>query len=286
MDTTKPEAPKKDKLQNDASTELDSANAQSHPATIRKWFFYILIVGLIVSAVISIIAVLIGEINDVVTRALWTTFIMVLHSLIAVGLLSISTNKRNPNADEVALNILVGLTIASFVSSALGTWGVLSGAVVSDLYKLIFYALFADLLIFILLHSRMTDRAIARSAMASIGITVAFFIYLIPNVFTNSLNYTLPDIYNRGVAAFSILLSTAVVITIVFHWIYRIKHADELESQANAGQADAQLSEGSTPKQTMPLWAKVVLIVVGIVFGLPIVIGVLGGLLALLTRAL
>lgn len=253
----------------------EAETRHSRATTIRKWFLYILIGGLIVSAVISIAAVLIGEINDVVARSLWTTFIMVAHSLIAVALISAATHERNSTADEVALNVLVGLAIASFVTAALGIWQVLSGAVVGDLYRLMFYALFADLLIFGLLHSRFTDTAIAQSAKVSIGITVAFFLYLIPSVFSNSLNYTLPDIYGRGVAAFSILLSTSVLITIIFHWVYAMKHRDERIRERAEAVAVAQAAGVPAP-QPMPVWLKVLLIVIVAVFGLPIVFAILG----------
>lgn len=255
-------------------------------STIRKWFFYILIGGLIISAVISIIAVLIGEVNDVVARSLWTTVIMVVHSLIAVALLTAASNEKNSTADEVALNVLVGLTVASFVTAALGTWEVLSGAVVGDLYRLMFYALFTDVLIFILLHSRFSDSAIARSAKVSIGITVAFFIYLIPSVFTGSLDYVMPDIYNRGIAAFSILLSTSVVITIIYHWVYTLKHRDErVREQAEAIARGEQAPVVAAPVNSpMPTWLKVLLIVIVAIFGLPILLGVLGGIILTMSR--
>ena len=264
-------------------TQEVMATPHSRSTTICKWFFYILIGGLIVSAVISIMAVLVGEINDVVARSLWTTFIMVVHSLIAVALISAATNARNSVADEVALNVLVGLVIASFITAALGIWEVFSGAVVGDLYRLMFYALFSDLLIFGLLHSRFSDTAIARSAKISIGITVAFFLYLIPSVFSNSLNYTLPDIYGRGVAAFSILLSTSVVITIIFHWVYAMKHRDEKDHERAEAIAAAQASGVPAP-QPMPVLLRVLLIVIVAVFGLPIVLGILGTLLLTFSR--
>lgn len=289
-DTTK----EKDTTQTDAQVVVEAPKEQvvvvqesethhSRATTIRKWFFYILIGGLVVSAVISIAAVLVGEINDVVARSLWTTFIMVVHSLIAVALISAATNERNSTADEVALNVLVGLAIASFITAAFGIWEVFSGAVVGDLYRLMFYALFADLLIFGLLHSRFSDTAIARSAKVSIGITVAFFVYLIPSVFSNSLNYTLPDIYGRGIAAFSILLSTSVVITIIFHWVYAMKYRDQ-RIKERAEEIAAAQAAGVPVAQPMPVWLKVLLIVIVAVFGLPIVLGILGTIFITLGR--
>lgn len=247
----------------------------------RKWFFYILIGGLVVSALISIIAVLIGEINDVVMRSLWTTVIMVVHSLVVVGFLSAASNNKNSLADEVILNTLITLTVASFMTSILGTWEVFSGEMVADLYQLYFYALFASILIFCLLHARLSDAATALSAKASIGIAVAFVLYLIPSVFDNTT--ILPDMYYRGIAAFAILLSTTVVITVIYQWVYAIKHRDLLARERAAAIAKRH-EETSVVGTPMPTVVKVLLIVVAIVVGAPIVFGLLIGIIGALVR--
>jgi hypothetical protein len=265
----------------DVKTEPVEVQKATRSALVRKWFFYILIGGLIVSALISIIAVLIGEVNDVVMRALWTTVIMVVHSLVVVGFLSAASNNKNSLADEVILNTLITLTVASFMTSVFGTWEVFSSEMVADLYQLYFYALFASILIFCLLHARLSDPATAISAKASIGIAIAFVLYLIPSVFDNTT--VLPDMYYRGIAAFAILLSTTVVITVIYQWVYAIKHRDELASERAAAMATRHEASAEV-RSSMPTAIKVLLIVVAVVFATPIVFGLLLALLGALVR--
>lgn len=242
-------------------------------ATIRKWFFYTLIGGLVVTAIISIIAVLIGGINDVVARSLGTTAVMVVHSLIAVALLSVSTDDTHSKASNISLNVLVGLTIASFIASVLGIWEIVDGAIIGNIFQLLFYALFADVLLYGLLRSRFTDKAIATSAYVSIWTTVVFYVYLIPSVFADDMNVVLPDIYNRGMAAFSILLSTAVVVTVIFHWVYNLKHRDQLIQERAEVFNKGEVSQEARPQMSTGL--KVFLIIIAVLFGIPIALGIL-----------
>lgn len=262
-------------------TESMEVQKGMRSAQVRKWFFYILIGGLIVSALISIVAVLIGEINDLVARSLWTTVIMVAHSLVAVGFLSAASNSKNSDADEVVLNTLITLTVASFMTSVLGTWQVFSGDIVGDLYQLYFYVLFASILVFGLMHARFSDKATALSAKASIGITVTFVTYLIPSVFDNA--RVLPDVYYRGIAAMAILLSTTVVLTIIYQWVYAIKNRERLagERAKAMAQRHAAALEG---RPSMPMPVKVLLIVIAVLFAAPIMFGLLLGLLGALVQ--
>lgn len=265
----------------DVTVKPVEVQKDSPSVQVRKWFFYILISGLVVSAVISIVAVLIGEFNDLVARSLWTTVIMVIHSLMVVGFLSAASNTKNSTADEVILNTLIGVTMASFITSVLGTWEVFSGEIVGDLYQLYFYVLFASILVFGLLHARFSDKATALSAKASIGITAAFVTYLIPSVFDNG--HMLPDAYYRGVAAMAILLSTTVVLTVIYQWVYAIKNRDKLAAERAEAMAKRH-ADASGVRTSMPTAIKVLLIVIAVIFATPIVFGLLLALLGSLMR--
>ena len=61
---------------------------------LRLAFLYVLIGGLILSALISVFGILIGEFNSVIQKALLTTFIFVSHSLIVLALVSADTKNQ------------------------------------------------------------------------------------------------------------------------------------------------------------------------------------------------
>jgi len=271
---------KKDTTLNPA-TDTPVEEPKKRSAQLRKWFFYILIGGLVVSALISIVAVLIGEINDVVARSLWTTVLMVVHALVGVGFLSAASNSKNSTADDVMLNTLVGLTVASFITAVLGTWEVVPGDIIGDLYQLYFYVLLASILVFCLLHARFSDAATALCAKISIGTTLAFLIYLVPSAFDNT--NSLATMYYRGVAAFAILLSTLVIVTVIYQWVYAIKNRDRLAQERAQAIAEGR-SDVPAPSSSMPTPVKVVLIVIGVLFGAPLAFGLLIGIIGAFAR--
>lgn len=249
---------------------------KSSMGQFRKWFFYILIGGLVVSAVIAIIAVLVGEMNELVIRSLGTTLIMAFHAAVGVGFFAAASNSKNSAADDVVYNTLIGLTVASFITSVLSIWEVITGPIVSNLYELYFDAFLASVLVFCLLHARMSDPATGMSAKISIGTTIAFLAYLIPGIFAET--GSLPAVYDRGVAAFAILLSTSVVITLIFHWVYAIKHRDEIEAERAARAKDTKGWHSLHPL------LKVLVVLVTIFIAMPVVIVLLAALVGVFAR--
>lgn len=232
----------------------------------RKYFLYVLIGGVIVSALISIIAILIGEINDYIARALWTTLLMVVHAMIALAFISVSGNQRT-RGQEIVVNTLFGLTIASFFTSTLGVWDVISGEVTGNLYQVYFNTLIAAFVVQALLSVKLIDKLTNRFMQAAIGLTVTMWAYLIPSAFDDSYPKVLPGVYYRGIAALGIALGTTIVLVVIFHKLHLAKHP-ELKAVAPA-----------TPKAGgMPIW----LIVILCILGLPFAIGILSMLFGVL----
>lgn len=248
-----------------AATHSGSAGHDASKARFRKYFLYILISGVVVSALISIVAILVGEINDYIARALWTTVSMVVHAMIALAFMS-ATSKNRTTGQELVLNTLFSITIASFFTSTLGLWDVISGQTVVDFYQLYIYALFAVLIIQMLLSVNVVDKITNKFMQVAIGITVVLWAYLIPSVFDNDYPKTWPEIYYRGIAAIGILLGTTLVLVAIFHKLYFTKHP-ELRAAAAAKKSGG-----------MPVWLIVVLCVIGV----PMALGYLGAILSAL----
>lgn len=246
--------------QNPAQPVADDGKRQ-----FRKYFLYVLIGGVIISALISVVAILIGEVNDYISRALLTTLSMVIHAMIALAFMS-ATNHTHSRGQELVINTLFGITIASFFTSTLSIWKVIDGQTTTDFYQLYFYALIAAFIIQAMLSVNVIDKITANLMRAAQWMTVGMWVYLIPSVFDNSYPKSWPEIYYRGIAALGILLGTTLILVVIFHRLYVTKHPE--------------LKVPGTPKAGgMPVWLIVLLCVVGgpMVLGyLSAIIGVLG----------
>lgn len=231
----------------------------------RKYFLYVLIVGVIISALISIIAILIGEVNDYISRALQTTLSMVIHAMIALAFMS-TTNRTRSRGQELVINTLFGITIASFFTSTLSIWQVISSQTTIDFYQLYLYALIAVLIIQAMFSVNVIDKTTANLMRTAQGMTVAMWVYLIPSVFDDNIPKSMPELYYRGIAALGILLGTVLILVVIFHRLYIAKHPElKLVGNAKAG--------------GMPLWLIVLLCVVcaPVVFGyLAVILSALG----------
>lgn len=215
--------------QSDTTAIPDVVQPLSSPEpafNLNKYFLYTLVAGLIVSALISVVAVLIGEFNSTVTRALGTTVSMVMHTLVALFLISIN-NKETKHGGSFVINTMILITVASFITSVLTTWDVMGGQIVGDLYLIYFYTFCASLWSRLLLYvgNNILDKATHVTSNVAIGFTVFLYLLLIPSTVTHYPN-TLPDFYYRTMAATAILLATTSVLTTVFHRIHVFKHPE------------------------------------------------------------
>jgi hypothetical protein len=202
---------------------------------IKKYFLYVMIGGLIISAAISIGAVLIGEFNDFISKALFTTLSIVFHSLIALAFVSINVKHRT-KADEIIVDTLFSITVASFATSVLAIWQVVTGPIVGHLYLVFLYVLIAAGLCRALLQANRIDNNTRNLANSSVAITIFLLLFLMPSVFIEY-PYTLPDIYYRGIAATAILLGTTSILTAILDRLYLNKHPELHTTDKNEKQS-------------------------------------------------
>jgi hypothetical protein len=87
---------------------------------IKKAFLYILVGGLGLSALISISAILVGEFNSVVAKALFTTLIFVSHSLIVLGI--VLADRNNKIGKALLPTVILSVVIANMITTSFGTW--------------------------------------------------------------------------------------------------------------------------------------------------------------------
>ncbi len=180
----------------------------------RKYFLYIVIAGLVISALISVVAVLVGEFNEFVAKSLATTFLCVGHALLFL-LLTTKPAAKQKTSDAIIVNTMLGIAVISFIVSILGTWQLVDGMTVYRVYVVLFYTFTLCVLAKALLSVDTTDTVVRPLAYTSLGFGSALYLLLIPTVFLDS-TFNLPELYYRLLSAVAILLGTCSVLTAVF----------------------------------------------------------------------
>lgn len=216
---------------------------------VKKYIMYVLIGGLVLSALISIVAVLVGEFNDTVGRAFGTTITIMVHSLL--GLLFLSVKRSRNLSGAVLINTTFTLIVASMITSIIGIWDIIPGRIVGDLYSMYFLTIVAALIIAGLIATHIKDKVVGGLAWGASGTVVVAFVSLVPWVFAEFPS-SLPQFYFRVVAALFILAATVTILTVIFDRLFAIKHP-ELKAPANPN--------------AMPLWVKILLGFLIFVFG-------------------
>lgn len=251
-----------------ANSEMQAFNSpeMSHEPTkqkelnphsnFNKYFLYTIVGGLVISAMISVIAVLFGGFNVALGRALGTTVSMVMHTLFL--LLLISTNRNTGRDSRFILNILVLIAVASFITSILAIWEIIKGQPVQDLYNVYWYSFLASLWIQLLLiiGSNVRDKVTRIITQIAIGFTVLLWLLSMPAIFTHYPD-KLSEFHLRSIAATVIVLATASILTTVFHRIYLFKNPEINKESNTVGNRD------------------IVLAVLVVVIGLPVAITVI-----------
>ena len=200
------------------------ATSQSH---IWRMFLAIIAGGLIISAIISVAAILFGGANGVVAKSLLTTLSVVIHSLVALALLQATPVGQKP---RFIVQVVFATTIGSLIASVVGTWEIVDNATTGNFYQLFMYMLLCGSVAELLFLASKDDSLTRSVKYVSIALDALLLIYLVPWIFFEK-TLELPDLYYRGIAAISILLGTTAILTAIAHMLYRAKHPKQQTAQ-------------------------------------------------------
>lgn len=89
---------------------------------LKFYFLYVLVGGLVLSALISVGAILIGEFNQSVQRALFTTLVLMVHSLLALAV--IGADKNNQLGRQLLPTVILTTVVANMFTSVFGIWNI------------------------------------------------------------------------------------------------------------------------------------------------------------------
>ncbi len=185
---------------------------------LRKYFVYILVGGLIISALVAIIAVLIGNMSGLVGKSIATVAIIIFHSLLALGFISITSTKQPNKGSAIVIDTLFGITVLSLITAMLGVWEVVTdGEFIFRQYSVFFAAFITSLVIYGLFQATEKDKSTSISRNTAIGSSITSFALLLPVLYDIG---TLPEFYYRVLTAVNIVVGVSIVITVIFHWYY------------------------------------------------------------------
>lgn len=204
--------------------EKDAISPQpSDNKDYKKYFLFVLVGGLVLSCIIAVVAVLVGEFNEVTWRALLTAGSIVFHALIALMFYSMPGGVVQRKINEVYINIILAIVVASFATTVLSLWEILTAGIAGDLYAIYFYTFVFSTLIRMILRATRDSTATRVLADTSTGMSVLLYLMLLPPLFTDYPN-TLPEFYYRAMSAVAIILGTTSVLSAVFNRLYISKH--------------------------------------------------------------
>lgn len=192
--------------------------------TLKKSAIQIMLASLIGAAGIAVFAVLIGEFNDVLGKALLTLFLVTLHALLSLAYIDHSS-KRTSQTLTFFSNTIFVLLVLSFITSVFGVWGLFPGEMVGRLYGTYFVIAFAAL------HGEMLYGVTGKtSGVDKIVYTNYIFMALViglllPIIWVDSEYFG--DFYYRGLAAAGIVDATLTIVAVILHKLYLQKHPEE-----------------------------------------------------------
>ncbi len=221
----------------------------------KKFFLFNLIGGLVISSLVAVITIIIGEFNEITWRVLLTLLMVIIHSLVSLAFIWDDTKHDTFNRLTFFTNILFLIIVMSFVTSILGIWWILGKTLVWKLYQTFFIfgfaALHSDILSKTLHKETYLDRIVYFNYIF-IAIVVVMFV---PIIYIENSFKVLGEIYYRFLAAAGIIDGTLSILTIIFYKLYMHKHPQEKNALNWEEQGDLRIQ-----KKGMSVWVWILII--------------------------
>jgi hypothetical protein len=196
-------------------TLAKTTTTPSRLTKIKTAFLYVLIAGLAAAALVSVIALLVGQFNSAIAKSLGTIFILFTHSLLILAVLW--ADRLNQVGRAILPTAIVVLVFANMISLILGTWEIISAETAWRATGLYFLIIGAVFVMTGLLKLRIAHQATQIALYTSIGFIAATVGALAPWVL--DVLGRVDPLYFRIVAALSILATTSLIIGIIIRGI-------------------------------------------------------------------
>lgn len=205
-----------------AAPTVDPAH-KSKLGTLKLAFLYVLIGGLVISALISVVAILIGEFNSIISKAITTTVSLVVHS--SLMLLIILADKNNQLGKSVIPTSFLVVVIANMITSSLGIWGVWGDDLSWRFVNVYAFLIGIAFMIAGLLRMRIQKQLMQTLSYTSIGLVILLGLIFTPWILFFDASWV-NEAYYRIISATAILAVTSVVITSIVNRILVSQHKE------------------------------------------------------------
>lgn len=193
---------------------------------LKKLSIKIMIGSLIAAAGLAVVAVLLGELNDILVRALATLGIVALHALASLAYIGNTTDAaEEKQKDELSFfrNTVFTILVLSFFTAVFGVWEVITGEIVGKLYLTYGVLVFASLHGEMLAATTKKDTTIDKIVYSNY-IFMAIVIGMLLPLIWFAPDVEFDDFYYRLLAAAGIIDATLTILAVILHKIYLQKH--------------------------------------------------------------
>lgn len=223
-------------------TGTETVKSFSKADRFKRSFFQVLIGCLIGAAAIAVIAILVGNFNDTLARALGTIAMVALHAVLSFSYIT-ETEKRDKKdggrSIELFSNTVFVLIVVSFITSIFAIWQLLAGSLTLKLYMsygvLLFATLHADVLYRIRGFENRINIVVTTNYFFMATVVAMLFIV----IFSNNPS-DLGEFYYRLLAATGIVDATMTITAIIMHKMYLQKHPVLASTAAQAATAQSK----------------------------------------------
>lgn len=194
---------------------------------LKLAFLYVLVGGLVISALISVVAILIGEFNSTISKAIYTTVSLVIHS--SLMLLVVLADKNNQLGKSIVPTTFLVAIVANMITSSLGLWDVLSDDISWRMVNVYAFLIGITFLVDGLLRLRLQKQGMQMLSYVSIGLVLLLAACFTPWILFFDASW-MNDVYYRIIGATAILAVTAVVVTSIVNRILVSQHPELVKS--------------------------------------------------------
>jgi len=237
-------------------------------AEFKKFFLFNLIGSLIISALVAVVTVLIGNFNEVTARVLFTLLMVVIHSLVCLAFIWDDERQNTFERLSFFANILFILIVLSFLTSIFGIWQIIPGELVWNLYQTYFVIGFASL------HGDILSKALNKETYMDMVVYLNYLFMAIvvamlqPIIYLANSTQVLGELYFRFLGAAGIIDGTLSILAIIFYKLYMNKHPKvENPLQSNVQEQVVQ----KQPRKGLSVWVWILIIFLFIQIGFPLV---------------
>ena len=190
---------------------------------LKVAFLYVLVGGLVISALISVAAILIGEFNEVIQKALGTTLSLVVSSLLVLAI--ITADKHNTLGKSIILTTILGVILINMVISTLGIWEVISGSDVAKAYSMYILTIGAAFAITGAQQLRIPRTSLVILTYVTVGAVALLALLIAPWLLVND-SASLAPLYYRLIAAVAVIAATLFVVTAIIQRVVIGQHPE------------------------------------------------------------